>query len=179
MTFSRLFTRIAPAAPVLAIALAALLALASPQHATAQDSVSFERMGLTIELPAEFGDPVFAFDDEIAWFDEAMRSSRPGIGVILGLAPTRGDVIGDMTQAEGAIHELGKVTFAAGPFERLDFTIPGDDGVAGVMFFSEEPYHQDSIVVLMIATMPDNIDNARSAIEAIAARIEELNSAAD
>lgn len=173
-----LLTRIALAAPALAIALVvALLALASPQRAAAQDSVSFERMGLTIELPAEFGEPIFEFDFEIVWFDEAMRNEQPGIGVIVGLAPTRGDVIDDMMQAEGAIHELRKVTFGAGEFERMGFTIPGDDGVAGVMFVSEEPYHEDRIVVVMVATMPDNIDNARDGIEAIAARIEELNSA--
>ena len=169
----------ARAVPLLATLLATLLILSSPHAVTAQDTVRFERMGLTIKLPAEFGEPVFELDHEIGWFDEAMRQRQPGIGVILGLAPTRGDVVGDMMQAEGAIHGLSEVTFTAGAFERLDFTIPGDDGFAGVMFFSEEPYHQDRIVVLMIATMPDHIDMVRDDINAIAAGIEEVNSTGD
>lgn len=143
-------------------------------RAVAEGGLEFERMGLTIELPAEFGEPQFEFDFEIVWFDEAMRNEQPGIGVLVATAPTREDVLGEL-RADGEIHARRKVTFTPGGFERMDFMMQ-QEGVAGVMFISDEPYHDENIVVVLIATPPENLDAARDRIEAIAARIEAANS---
>ncbi|MCC5989658.1 MAG: hypothetical protein JJT95_18475 [Pararhodobacter sp.] len=136
-----------------------------------------ERMGLTLWMPTEFGDPEFEIDSEVVWVDEAMRNDQPGIAIILSTAPSRAEVLDDLAAGEGTIHERRKVALgAAGGFERFGFSMPGE-GIGGTFFLSDQPYHAGGHVVLVIGTPIDNLDAARAGIDAIADRIEALNSA--
>lgn len=136
-----------------------------------------ERMGLTLWVPAEFGDPVFEIASEIVWMDEAMRDEQPGLAIIISTASSREEVLDDM--AQGTVHERRKVSFgAAGGFERIAFSLPGE-GVGGTFFLSDNPYYQGDHVVVLIGTPIENLDAARAGIDAIADRIEAVNSADD
>ena len=156
---------------LLAAAAALLLLMAAP--AMAEDTRSFQRMGLTIELPARFGDPIFELDEEILWGDEAMQQDEPGIGVLLSLASTREEVLGEL-QAEGAISEQSSLNLGPRGFERFVFDFPAE-GVSGIFYLSDDAYEGDSHVFLLIGTQPENLDAARGEIEAIAERIERIN----
>lgn len=156
--------------PLLALA-AFLLLMAAP--ALAEDIRSFQRMGLTIELPARFGEPVHDLDDETLWADEMMQRDEPGIGVVLSLAPTREEVLGTL-QAEGEILEQSSLTLGPRAFERFVFEFPAE-GVSGIFYLSDDAYEGESHVFLLIGTEPDNFEAARDGIEAIAERIERAN----
>ena len=158
--------------PFSVVATAAML-LFTAAPAMAEETRSFQRMGLTIELPASFGDPLFDHDDEILWGDEAMQQDEPGIGVLLSLARTREEVL-DELQAEDLISDQRSLTLGPRGFERFVFELPAD-GVSGVFYLSDDAYEADSHVFLLIGTQPENLDAVRDEIEAIAARIERAN----
>lgn len=147
---------------------------AVPAPRPSDDGIAFDRMGLTVWLPAEFGEPSFEFAAEVVWFDAAMQRDEPGIAAIIGLAPTREDVLDDL-QNDGEITAQRSVRFGTGEFDRIAFSLPGE-GMGGEMFLSQAPAHEDRFVVLLIGTPLDNLSAARGDIAAIADRIEALNS---
>lgn len=161
--FLRLFLLAGPAMLMLLVTTAAI----------GEETRSFQRLGLTIELPVAFGDPMLDLDNEIRWADEAAEQDAPGILIVLSLEADRALVVNDLVQ-QGTILDLRKVMLGPRGFERYTFEYL-EAGVSGIVYLSDEAYEGDHHVFLALATPPENFDAVRDEIEALAARIERVN----